>query len=114
MEARAKLLGHPIHQMLIVFPLGVLGMSLRPPPEAVAPLPPDLHPNLSTRERVTLQTKAGAVVSLIGPIDTITTPDDKTVILNYKQGYYAFMLQAWRYFFGIMSPKYLATLKPAE
>ena len=28
MEARAKLLGHPIHQMLIVFPLGVLGMSL--------------------------------------------------------------------------------------
>ena len=28
MEARAKLVGHPIHQMLIVFPLGVLGMSL--------------------------------------------------------------------------------------
>jgi uncharacterized membrane protein len=28
MEARAKLFGHPIHQMLIVFPLGVLGMSL--------------------------------------------------------------------------------------
>src|SRR3954470_15318946 len=28
MEARAKLLGHPIHQMLIAFPLGVLGMSL--------------------------------------------------------------------------------------
>jgi uncharacterized membrane protein len=28
MESRAKLLGHPIHQMLIVFPLGVLAMSL--------------------------------------------------------------------------------------
>src|SRR3954467_5792087 len=28
MEARAKLLGHPIHQMLIVFPLGLLGMSV--------------------------------------------------------------------------------------
>ncbi|HEY3054977.1 MAG TPA: DUF2231 domain-containing protein [Thermoanaerobaculia bacterium] len=28
MQARARLLGHPIHQMLIVFPLGVLGMSL--------------------------------------------------------------------------------------
>jgi uncharacterized membrane protein len=27
MEARAKLFGHSIHQMLIVFPLGVLGMS---------------------------------------------------------------------------------------
>ena len=28
MEARAKLLGHPVHQMLIVFPLGLLGASL--------------------------------------------------------------------------------------
>jgi len=27
MESRAKLFGHPIHQMLIVFPLGVLAMS---------------------------------------------------------------------------------------
>ena len=27
MEARARFLGHPIHQMLIVFPLGLLGMS---------------------------------------------------------------------------------------
>src|SRR5262249_46509569 len=28
MEARAKLFGHPIHQMLIVFPLGLLGSSI--------------------------------------------------------------------------------------
>ena len=28
MEARAKLMGHPVHQMLIVFPLGLLGMSV--------------------------------------------------------------------------------------
>jgi uncharacterized membrane protein len=28
MESRAKLFGHPIHQMLIVFPLGVLAMAL--------------------------------------------------------------------------------------
>ncbi|HEU4887954.1 MAG TPA: DUF2231 domain-containing protein [Thermoanaerobaculia bacterium] len=28
MESRAKLLGHPIHQMLVAFPLGVLAMSL--------------------------------------------------------------------------------------
>ena len=27
MEAKARLLGHPIHQMLIVFPLGLLAMS---------------------------------------------------------------------------------------
>jgi uncharacterized membrane protein len=26
-EARAKFMGHPIHQMLIVFPLGLLGMA---------------------------------------------------------------------------------------
>ena len=58
--------------------------------------------------------KAGAVVSLVGPIDTITTPNDSTVIFNFKTGYYAFMLQIWRYFFGVMSPKYLATLKAGD
>jgi len=28
MESRAKLFGHPIHQQLIVFPLGLLGMAV--------------------------------------------------------------------------------------
>src|SRR5262245_52919656 len=28
MESRAKLLGHPIHQQLIVFPMGLLGMAV--------------------------------------------------------------------------------------
>ena len=28
MESKAKLLGHPIHQMLIVFPLGLLAMAI--------------------------------------------------------------------------------------
>lgn len=28
MESRAKLFGHPIHPMLIVFPLGLLGMAI--------------------------------------------------------------------------------------
>lgn len=28
MDSRAKLLGHPIHQMLIVFPLGLLAMAI--------------------------------------------------------------------------------------
>src|ERR671927_431820 len=28
MESRAKLAGHPIHPMLIVFPLGLLGMAV--------------------------------------------------------------------------------------
>jgi uncharacterized membrane protein len=28
MESRARLLGHPVHQMLVVFPLGLLGTSV--------------------------------------------------------------------------------------
>ncbi|HKC91609.1 MAG TPA: ABC transporter substrate-binding protein, partial [Candidatus Limnocylindria bacterium] len=60
------------------------------------------------------KTKAGAVVSLVGPIDKITTPDDRTVVFSFKQPYPAFMLQIWRYFFGVLSPKYLATLKPGD
>jgi uncharacterized membrane protein len=28
MESRAKLLGHPVHQMLVVFPLGLLAMAV--------------------------------------------------------------------------------------
>ena len=28
MEARVKLMGHPVHQMLVVFPVGLLGMSV--------------------------------------------------------------------------------------
>jgi peptide/nickel transport system substrate-binding protein len=58
--------------------------------------------------------KAGAVVSLIGPIDTITTPSENTVVFTFKTGYPAFMLQIWRYFFGILSPKYLDSLKPGD
>ena len=35
----------------------VLGRVLRPPAQAVAPLPPEIHANLSNRERVALQTQ---------------------------------------------------------
>src|SRR5438105_4593749 len=50
----------------------------------------------------------------MGPIDKITTPDERTVVFSFKQPYAAFMLQIWRYFFGVLSPKYLATLKPGD
>lgn len=46
----------PIHRGVFVA-RSLLGRSLRPPPEAVSPLAPDLHPSLTTRERVLLQTK---------------------------------------------------------
>ena len=46
----------PIHRGVFVA-RGILGVSLRPPPEAFTPLAESLHPNLTTRERVSLQTK---------------------------------------------------------
>lgn len=46
----------PIHRGIFIA-RSVLGRSLRPPPEAVAPLSPHLRPDLTTRERVALQTK---------------------------------------------------------
>lgn len=49
----------PIHRGVFIA-RSVLGRSLRPPPEAVAPLAPDLHASLTTRERVSLQTKPEA------------------------------------------------------
>lgn len=49
----------PIHRGVFVA-RGILGLGLRPPPEAVAPLAPSLHPDLTTRERVAMQTKPEA------------------------------------------------------
>ncbi len=45
----------PIHRGVFLS-RNVLGNVLKPPAEAVAPLAPDLHPGLSTRDRVALQT----------------------------------------------------------
>ncbi len=45
----------PIHRGVFIS-RSLLGRALRSPPEAVAPLAPDLHADLTTRERVALQT----------------------------------------------------------
>jgi hypothetical protein len=42
---------------------GLLGINIKPPMEAFTPLAPDLHPSLTTRERVLLQTKPQACSS---------------------------------------------------
>jgi hypothetical protein len=47
----------PIHRGVFVS-RSVLGRALKQPPEAVAPLAPDLHPDLNTRERIVVQTRA--------------------------------------------------------
>jgi hypothetical protein len=60
----------PIHRGVFVA-RSLLGRTLRPPPEAVAPLAPDLHAGLTTRERVTLQTSPNVCMSchaMINPI----------------------------------------------
>jgi cytochrome c553 len=60
----------PIHRGVFVV-RSLLGRQLRPPPEAVAPLSPELHPDMTTRERVTLQTSPATCAtchSMINPL----------------------------------------------
>ena len=45
----------PIHRGVFLIRY-MLGRTLRPPSDAFSPLSPDLHPNLTTRERIALQT----------------------------------------------------------
>jgi cytochrome c553 len=60
----------PIHRGVFLM-RGVLGRALRPPPEAFTPLPAELHPSLTTRERVALQTKETACISCHGVINPL-------------------------------------------
>lgn len=66
----------PIHRGVFIA-RSVLGRFLRPPPEAVAPLAPNLHPNLTTRERVVLQTKANACSTCHNLINPLGFPLEK-------------------------------------
>jgi peptide/nickel transport system substrate-binding protein len=59
-------------------------------------------------------TKAAGIVPLLGPIDKIETPDPRTVVITLKESYPPFLLQIWRPYFGILSPKYLDTLKSGD
>lgn len=49
----------------------VLGRALLPPPDAVTPLAPSLHPDLNTRQRVELQTKAESCQACHGLINPL-------------------------------------------
>lgn len=60
----------PIHRGVFLA-RNVLGRALRPPPVAVAPVSPDLHQSLTTRQRVAMQTKPATCASchdLINPL----------------------------------------------
>lgn len=52
----------PIHRGVFIA-RNLLGRRLDPPPDAVAPLSPDLHPELTTRQRVAMQTRPAACQS---------------------------------------------------
>lgn len=60
----------PIHRGVFLA-RGVLGQRLRPPPVAVSPLAPDLHQDLTTRERVALQTSPESCMSCHGMINPL-------------------------------------------
>jgi hypothetical protein len=60
----------PIHRGVLVA-RSMLGRTLQPPPAAFAPLAPSLHPGLTTRQRVAMQTKPDACNSchsMINPL----------------------------------------------
>lgn len=68
----------PIHRGVFIA-RSVLGLALRPPPEAFPPLSPDLHPQLSTRERVALQTSPESCQTchaMINPLGFTLEPFD--------------------------------------
>ncbi len=83
-EDRAGLLTHPYIMAVfadtrstspirrgVFLARSVLGRTLNPPPDAVTPVPPDLHPKLTTRERTVLQTGAKSCQSCHGLINPL-------------------------------------------
>lgn len=60
----------PIHRGVFLV-RNVLGRTLLPPPEAFAPLPAKLHPKLTTRQRIDLQTRPQACQSCHGMINPL-------------------------------------------
>jgi mono/diheme cytochrome c family protein len=60
----------PIHRGVLIA-RSLLGRTLQPPPEAFTPIPANLHPKLTTRQRVAMQTKPPACASchtMINPL----------------------------------------------
>ena len=60
----------PIHRGVIIV-RSLLGRTLQPPPSAFAPTPPSLHPEWTTRERISNQTKPDACNSCHGMINPL-------------------------------------------
>ncbi len=60
----------PIHRGVLIA-RSLLGRALMPPPQAFTPLPSSLHPHMTTRQRVALQTKPAACLGCHGMINPL-------------------------------------------
>ena len=74
MEARAKLLGHPIHQMLIVFPLGLLATSFFFDIGYLATERPELP--VVSKWLIAVGIAGGLLAAVFGLIDFLAIPSD--------------------------------------
>jgi uncharacterized membrane protein len=72
MASGAKLFGHPIHQMLIVFPLGLLAMAVIFDGIRLAGGPPALGP--SSYYMIGAGVIAGLVAAVFGLVDWLAIP----------------------------------------
>ena len=72
MESRAKLFGHPIHQMLVVFPLGVLAMSLVF--DLIALLTDRQHLHTAAFSMIAAGVITGLLAAVFGFIDYLSIP----------------------------------------
>jgi uncharacterized membrane protein len=73
MQAKARILGHPIHQMLIVFPLGLLGASVICDIIALAGHP-DWH--RTAYRLMELGILGGLLAAVFGFVDWISIPSN--------------------------------------
>jgi hypothetical protein len=60
----------PIHRGVFIT-RSLMGRVLQPPPESVTPVAPELHPDLTTRERVSLQTSPDTCQTCHGMINPL-------------------------------------------
>lgn len=60
----------PIHRGVFLS-RGILGRALKPPPDSVSPVAPDLEPDLTTRERTSKQTSPSMCANCHGMINSL-------------------------------------------
>jgi peptide/nickel transport system substrate-binding protein len=57
---------------------------------------------------------AGAELLFLGPVDSLDAPDSHTFVVRFTQPNPLFLLNMWRPYFGVISPRQLDTLSPGD